>query len=201
MSVKKITTKKFFGIIVSLAGALFLFFNNTLYEQVDKKSLVISSPTIYSAGQEKNTTPTTHQNALENQDKTIQYFLVTRVIDGDTIELENGEKVRYIGINTPEIHHPKKSVECFGKEAAKKNEELVLGKKVRLEKDVSETDKYKRLLRYVYLEDGIMVNRQLIQDGYACLDTFPPDVKFSVEFKTAMQEAREQKKGLWAMCN
>src|SRR3990167_2746686 len=75
--------------------------------------------------------------------------IVTRVIDGDTIQVETSETVRYIGINTPETVHPDKPVECFGQQAANKNKELVLGKSVTLEKDVSETDRYGRLLRVV----------------------------------------------------
>src|SRR3990167_5088556 len=76
---------------------------------------------------------------------------VVRAVDGDTIKLETGQTVRYIGIDAPELHHPKKRLQCFGKEASDKNKELVEGKLVRLEKDVSETDRYWRLLRYVYL--------------------------------------------------
>src|SRR3990172_7201954 len=76
---------------------------------------------------------------------------VTRVIDGDTIELGDGRRVRYIGIDTPETVDPRKPVECFGKEAAAKNRELVDGKMVEMEKDASETDKYGRLLRYIYV--------------------------------------------------
>jgi endonuclease YncB( thermonuclease family) len=125
---------------------------------------------------------------------------VTRVIDGDTIELETGEKVRYIGINTPEIHHPAKPIQCFGEEAALRNSELVLNKKVRLVKDISETDRYKRLLRYVYLEDGTFVNLQLVKEGFAYVDTVPPNVKFAGLFKEAMGEARGEKIGLWQKC-
>ncbi|MBI3335237.1 MAG: thermonuclease family protein [Candidatus Portnoybacteria bacterium] len=80
---------------------------------------------------------------------------VARVIDGDTIELENGQRVRYIGIDTPETSDPRKPIQCFGIEAAKKNQELVEGKMVRLEKDVSERDRYARLLRYVYAGDTL----------------------------------------------
>src|SRR3989338_7374568 len=73
------------------------------------------------------------------------------VVDGDTIELENGQRVRYIGIDTPELHHPLKPVQCFGKEAKDENEKLVLGKEIILKKDVSETDRYGRLLRYIFV--------------------------------------------------
>ena len=129
-----------------------------------------------------------------------QYGLVKRVVDGDTIELETGEKVRYIGIDTPETKHPKKSVQCFGKEASAFNKQLVASQKVHLEKDVSNTDRYGRLLRYVYLLDGTFVNLVLVQDGYANVDTFPPDVKYSKVFVEAAREAREEGKGLWAKC-
>ena len=126
-------------------------------------------------------------------------LLVTRVIDGDTIELENGERVRYLGINTPESVDPRKPVECFGKEASLKNKELVLNKKVVLEKDISEIDKYGRLLRYVYTDDAF-VNLELIKQGYAQVATYPPDVKYHDLFLEAEKEARENKRGLWGNC-
>ena len=126
--------------------------------------------------------------------------LVDRVIDGDTIGLQNGDRVRYIGIDTPEVVDPRKPVQCFGVEAARRNKELVEGKSVRLEKDVSERDKYGRLLRYVFLPDGNFVNLKLVEEGYAAASTFPPDVKYAAEFATAEKEAREAKKGLWQAC-
>ncbi len=134
---------------------------------------------------------------------------VVRVIDGDTIEIENGVKVRYIGIDTPELHHPKKSVQCFGKEAFEENKKLVEGKEIRLEKDVSETDKYKRLLRYIYVDppaggesspSGILLNDYLVRQGFAHSSTFPPDVKYQEQFVEAEKEARAQKRGLWKSC-
>jgi micrococcal nuclease len=127
---------------------------------------------------------------------------VIRVIDGDTIEV-NVEgaihKVRYIGIDTPETVHPSEPVECFGKEASDKNSELVEGKIVRLEKDVSETDIYGRLLRYVWVGD-IFVNDYLVRQGYAYAYTYPPDVKYAEQFAAAQIEARENNRGLWAIC-
>ncbi len=125
--------------------------------------------------------------------------LVTRIVDGDTIELENGQKVRYIGIDTPETVDPRKPVQCFGEEAKTKNEQLVLGKTVRMVKDVSETDKYGRLLRYVYVDD-IFVNDYLVREGFARAATFPPDVKFADQFLTAEREARDNNRGLWNSC-
>jgi len=126
-------------------------------------------------------------------------FLVARVIDGDTIEIETGETVRYIGMNTPETAHPKKPVECFGKEASARNKELVEGKKVRLVKDVSERDKYGRLLRYVYVGDSF-INLELVKEGYAYASAFPPDVKYSDAFLSAQKNAIEGGFGLWGSC-
>ena len=133
--------------------------------------------------------------ATENKN---ELFLVKRVVDGDTVELENGQKIRYIGIDTPETVSPDKPIQCFGKEASDKNKALVEGKKVRLEKDVSETDKYSRLLRYIYLEDGTFVNLQLVKQGFARSSTYPPDVKHQEEFRKAEEEARTSSIGLWA---
>jgi micrococcal nuclease len=122
---------------------------------------------------------------------------VVNVVDGDTIKLDNGEVVRYIGIDTPETVHPSKPVQCFGKEASQKNEELVLNKEVRLVRDVSETDKYNRILRYVYVED-VFVNDYLVRNGFAKSSSYPPDVKHQDQFKEAEEEARNNKRGLWA---
>lgn len=127
---------------------------------------------------------------------------VTRVIDGDTIEVDiNGSvyRVRYIGIDTPETVHPSKPQECFGKEAGEKNRQLVEGKLVRLEKDVSETDVYGRLLRYVWVGDTF-VNDYLVRQGYAYASTYPPDVKYAEQFVEAQREAVENSRGLWAAC-
>ena len=125
--------------------------------------------------------------------------LVTRVIDGDTIEIEGGLKVRYIGIDTPETVHPSKPVECYGQEASARNKQLVEGKMVELEKDVSETDRYGRLLRYVYV-DGQMVNELLVRGGYAQVSTYPPDVKYVDLLLAAQQEAQGANRGLWGAC-
>lgn len=126
---------------------------------------------------------------------------VARIIDGDTIKLESGEVVRYIGMDTPETVHPSKPVQCYGKEASAKNRELVEGKEVRLEKDVSETDKYGRLLRYIWLGDTL-VNEYLVREGYARSSTYPPDVKYQNRFIEAERQARQEGKGLWGdTCN
>lgn len=128
----------------------------------------------------------------------LQKVKVTRVVDGDTIEIEGGQKVRYIGINTPETVDPRRGLQCFGKEASSKNKELVEGKEIYLEKDVSETDKYGRLLRYVYLNpNDISINEQLVQEGFAASSSYSPDIKYQDRFKLAETEARNQQKGLW----
>ncbi len=125
------------------------------------------------------------------------YYSVTRVVDGDTIVLSDKTKVRYIGIDTPETKHPKKSVQFFGKEASEANKKLVEGKKIRLEYDVQKTDKYKRTLAYVYLDDGTFVNAWLVENGYAHVSTYPPNVKYQSKLIELERKAREGKRGLW----
>lgn len=129
-----------------------------------------------------------------------QKVKVVRVVDGDTIEIEGGKTVRYIGMDTPETVKPNTPVQCFGKEASAKNKELVEGKEVELEKDVSETDRYGRLLRYVYVGET-MVNKYLVDLGYAYSSTYPPDVKYQEVFREAQKLAQENKKGLWSSCD
>jgi len=142
---------------------------------------------------------TSDSSVKENGVTKLESILVKRVIDGDTIELVTGQKVRYIGIDTPETVDPRTTVQCFGKEASAKNKELVEGKTVRLEKDVSETDKYGRLLRYVYVDD-LLVNEVLVKEGYAFSSTYPPDVKYQDLFIEAERQAREANVGLWGSC-
>lgn len=132
---------------------------------------------------------------------TTTLFVVARVIDGDTFELETGEKVRYIGIDTPETVDPDKPVQCYGHEASAFDKQLIEGKKVRLVADTTDKDKYGRLLRYVYLEDGTFVNLQIIQEGYARVLTIPPNLAFHTLFIQAARAAEAAKKGLWGACN
>ncbi len=119
---------------------------------------------------------------------------VTRVIDGDTIVVSGECHVRYIGINAPEIHP---SPEPYGTEAWQANRALVEGKRVRLEKDTSETDKYGRLLRYVYAGDTL-VNAELVRLGYARARAYPPDIKYQDYLKEMENEAKESHRGIWA---
>jgi micrococcal nuclease len=124
-----------------------------------------------------------------------------RVVDGDTIVISydgvTEYKVRYIGVDTPETVHPTVGEQPFGKLASDRNRELVEGHTVILEKDVSETDKYGRLLRYVWLDDQ-MINEVLIREGLAQVSTYPPDVKYTSRFITAQADAREAKVGIWS---
>lgn len=124
---------------------------------------------------------------------------VVRVVDGDTIRVRIGDRdypVRYIGIDTPETVDPRRPVQRFGKEASDRNKQLVEGKTVRLEKDVSNTDKYNRLLRYVWV-DGKMINAVLVEEGFARAASYPPDVKHQDLFQRLERQAREAKRGLW----
>jgi micrococcal nuclease len=125
--------------------------------------------------------------------------LVTRVVDGDTIrvEIEGTEyRLRYIGIDTPETVDPRRPIQCFGKEASERNRQLVEGQTVGLEKDISETDDFDRLLRYVWVGD-LMVNATLVEEGYALASTYPPDVRYSEQFAAVQSQAREASRGLW----
>ena len=126
---------------------------------------------------------------------------VVNVVDGDTIDVLTGTttyRVRYIGVDTPETVHPTIGEEPYGREASERNRQLVLGKTVYLERDVSETDQFGRLLRYVWLEDGRMVNAVLVAEGYAQVATYPPDVRYSEEFLDLQGRAQRAGKGLWA---
>ena len=127
---------------------------------------------------------------------------VVRVVDGDTILVNiNGrrERLRYIGVNSPESVAEDRPVECFGKESSEANTRLVDRKTVELERDISDRDRFGRLLRYVYA-DGVFVNAELIREGYAFAVTFPPDVRENTHLRALEREARETGKGLWGAC-
>ena len=127
--------------------------------------------------------------------------VVSRVIDGDTVELADGRRLRYLGINTPElrrragtqwVYHP----EPFGEEAAAANQQLVAGKTVRLEYDARPYDKYSRLLAYVYVGKR-SVNAELLARGLARVLIIPPNVRHAEEFEALQRQARQQRAGLW----
>ena len=138
-------------------------------------------------------------------------ILVKRVVDGDTLLLENGVRVRMIGIDTPEIHESDKlyrdskrsgedtsAIKKLGEEAYAFTKNLVEGKRVGLEFDTEKYDKYNRLLAYVFLKNnGMFVNAEIVKQGYASLMTIPPNVKYAELFRQLYKEARENKRGLW----
>jgi micrococcal nuclease len=136
--------------------------------------------------------------------------LVRRAVDGDTLVLENNERVRLIGIDTPEMHDSDKlnrdgqrsgedlaAIKELGRRSYKFTKKMVEGKRVRLEFDVERYDKYKRILAYVYLLDGTFINAAIVEQGYASLMTYPPNVKYADLFAILYREARENKRGLW----
>ena len=129
---------------------------------------------------------------------------VVRVVDGDTIRvlLDGGrtERVRYIGIDTPESVKPGTPVQCFAKRASHFNASLVSGRQVMLKTDAEERDRYGRLLAYVYA-DGRFVNRELVARGYARTLTIPPNVAHADEFARLARRAREAGVGLWRACS
>ncbi len=137
-------------------------------------------------------------------------ILVKRAVDGDTLVLENGERVRLIGIDTPEMHESNKlykdsrrtgedvtTIQKLGRRSYGFTKGLVEGKRVSLEFDVERRDKYGRLLAYIYLKDGTFVNAEIVKQGYASLMTIPPNVKYADLFQKLYREARESRRGLW----
>lgn len=125
------------------------------------------------------------------------FVTVRYVLDGDTFDLEGGERVRLIGIDTPEYRPRKDHVDFFSREASEYSRKLLTGKRIRLEKDVDLKDNYGRTLAYVYLEDGTFVNRLLVEEGYARAKYFSPNGRHYLELKTSQEKAQKQKKGLW----
>ncbi|MDD5680212.1 MAG: thermonuclease family protein [Candidatus Omnitrophica bacterium] len=145
-------------------------------------------------------------------DKSYDYnsMLVTKVIDGDTLRLENGESVRLIGVDTPEskvnaklkrdskrTNKDYETIITMGKAAAEFTKKLADARRVKLEFDVEKRDRYNRLLAYVYLPDGKMLNAEIVKAGYAQVMTIPPNVMHQDMFLQLQEEARESKRGLW----
>lgn len=136
--------------------------------------------------------------AKRNWDK-MEIATVKYIIDGDTIILDNGEKVRYISINTPERGN------CWYQQAKRMNQDLVSGQKIKLEQDISNKDKYKRLLRYIYVGDKNsgninFVNMELVKAGLARVKKYKPDLKYFKELEKAENYAKQNKIGLWGGC-
>src|SRR5437870_6765435 len=129
------------------------------------------------------------------------FDVVDRVVDGDTLLLQSGERVRLIGVDTPETKHPSKPVQYFGKEATAFTRRMVEGKRVRLEFDQGNVvrghkDRYGRTLAYVFLEDGTLLNAEIIKQGYGHAYTQFPFSRME-EFRRLERKAREEQRGLW----
>jgi micrococcal nuclease len=134
-----------------------------------------------------------------------ELYPVVKVIDGDTIKVRNGrlfENVRFVGIDAPEMQHPTKGKECFGEEASAFLSSLLTGKQVKLERDESQDnrDKYDRLLRFVWLEDGRNVEEMMVREGYAIEYTYGKAYRYQELYRTAQAEAMAAGKGLWGAC-
>lgn len=127
---------------------------------------------------------------------------VEHVVDGDTFVVSGGERVRLIGVDTPETRDPRRPVGCFGKEASAFTASLLpRGTQVRLVGDAEQRDRYGRLLAYAYrLPDGLFVNAEVLRQGYALVLTIPPNVAHAEQFTALAREAREQNRGLWGAC-
>ncbi|WCM43291.1 thermonuclease family protein [Flavobacterium sp. CBA20B-1] len=131
-----------------------------------------------------------------------EWYLVTKVVDGDTFWVDNGTskgiKIRLTGIDAPESQKRWKREEgYYGKESKAYLTQLIKGKKVRLETDIDSLDRYGRTLSYVYLEDETFLNALLLKKGYAVIMTVPPNVRYSELFHKFQVEARENNRGLW----
>jgi micrococcal nuclease len=127
---------------------------------------------------------------------------VTRVVDGDTIHVTlagRDERVRFIGIDTPEVAHEGRPAECFGDRAADETRARLAGRSVRLAFDVRLRDRFGRLLAYVYDDRGL-VNLALVRGGFAVVLTVPPDTRMAADFGRAEDEARRAGRGLWSSC-
>lgn len=181
------TKKQIIYVLAVILAILQLFFNkNNPLPKVSVVPTNIPEPTIIITLNEK------------------QKVKVIRVIDGDTIEIEGNVKVRYIGINTPEIYRDttgkKTREQCFANESYLENKRLVEGKTVTLVEDVSDKDKYGRFLRYVYVDD-LFINDYLIKNGFAKIMTIKPDIKYYQQFKTDEKDAKANNLGIWKECN
>lgn len=180
-------------------------------ENEDDATLETQDTQVVEVPKENNTTPSSSESSSSSKQQVatelgLELVTVSRVIDGDTFELNDGRKVRLIGVNTPESTN---RTEVFGKEASNYTKSKLEGKQIYLQKDVSDTDRYGRYLRLAWLDvpssldseseiRSKMFNADLVLNGYAEPATYPPDVRYSEYFRKFAREAREGEKGLWA---
>ncbi len=183
----KVSNKKVKIAGLGVVGLFILFFGSAYVSAIVSPTPPKQETKVESAQTESTPSPTPTQKP-ENLVK------ITRVIDGDTVELEGGKRLRLIGIDSPE------KGDCYSQEATNKASELLESQEVTLEKDVSETDRYGRLLRYIW-KGETLINEQLVKEGYASSYSYPPDVKYQDRIVAAQKEARDNNRGLWSACN
>lgn len=217
-------SKKILFAVGGFIGLLFLVANVVLFDSIasqEPKEQKVEeqtqqSPIVERTPEEIVAVPNTRvqgfapppASALQSTPSQYQYYSVAAIVDGDTIKVRmngNIETLRLIGIDTPETVDPRTPVQCFGKEASNKAKELLSGKRVRLELDVTqgERDKYGRLLAYIYREDGLFYNKYMIEEGYAHEYTYHIPYTYQTEFKAAQTSARTAQRGFWSpyTCN
>ena len=139
------------------------------------------------------------EQKLENRPINLIQYEVIRVIDGDTVELKNGERLRYNDIDTPETVHPSKQVECYGPQASEKNKDLVEGEIILVELGSPEKDRYGRLLGYVYVDD-LFVNAELVRGGYAKVNSYGNPGSKLRNLLDIEKNAKKSMQGLWGAC-
>lgn len=184
--------------------------------KLDKKTLLIillililllqnseNSPSEQSSKSSTVSTESVEAPVIKETNPIIETLVpVTEVIDGDTFKVlidGKSETVRLIAVDTPELSHPQKPVQCFADEAKKYLVSMIQGKNIKLENEPKDNDRdrYGRLLRYVYLEDGTNINNALVKNGYAFEQTYVEGYKYQELFKTSQKEAEGKKAGLW----
>jgi micrococcal nuclease len=204
------------GIIVLVVSAFALFFSGDFTKDVSFGDEVIAPDNdvydkeVLAASIFPTNSPTpsiidsiSPIEPLPSESEVTSGYRVVKVVDGDTLDVDiDGkiERLRLIGIDTPETVDPRKEIQCFGIEASNKAKELLNGQYVTLEADDTqgERDKYKRLLRYVILSDGTNFNLYMISEGYAHEYTYDEAYAYQVQFRQAAEEARSSGKGLWS---
>lgn len=210
----------FLGIIISLVG--FATTNGDTKDENNSEEAIITDPSLENQSgyvenereAERKAQELRESSQLTEQEKQellkdfeLEAVRIDRVIDGDTVVTENGDKIRLIGINSPESQN---RVEEYGEKASKYTTAMILGKEVYLQRDVSDKDRYGRQLRFIWLEipksltneqeiRDHMFNADLLLNGYAEPSTFPPDVTYSKLFRKFAEEAREKEVGLWSI--
>lgn len=139
-----------------------------------------------------------YQGAKKLQiDSGSSYYQIKKIYDGDTVLLSNGSKVRFLGVNTPEVEGRRKSAQAGGEEAKRWLKEILKNKKVRLEKDVEKKDKYNRTLAHLFTKDKLHINLELVKRGLANVNIHPPNLKYTADLMQAQQQAEKNKLGVW----